>query len=145
MPDPLRSLLLAATRAWVAWQFLKSGWLKLTGWETTVDLFRDEYRVPLLPPEAAALAGTAGELVFPVLLIAGLFTRWSAAGLFAVNLMAVASYWHVLGQEGFEAARAQHLLWGYMLAVVVVFGAGRWSVDAWRTRQQTTGAQLLAN
>jgi len=127
--DHLRSLLLLATRAWVAWQFLKSGWLKLTTWDVTLELFRSEYQVPLLPPEAAAVAGTFGELVFPLLLIPGLLTRAAGLGLSAVNLLAVISYWHVLGGEGFEAALAQHVLWGYMLAVIVLFGGGAISLD----------------
>ena len=126
----LESPLLLALRVWVAWQFLKSGWLKISNWESTLYLFQDEYRVPLLPPLAAAVAGTAGELVFPLLLIAGLLTRYAAAGLFAVNVVAVVSYAHVLLSEGFEAAVGQHYLWGLMLLTVAVFGAGRWSLDA---------------
>jgi putative oxidoreductase len=43
--------------------------------------------------------------------------------------MAVISYWHVLGGEGFEAALAQHVLWGYMLAVIALCGAGALSLD----------------
>jgi putative oxidoreductase len=128
--DHLRPLLLAATRVWVSWQFLKSGWLKITNWDTTLELFRSEYHVPLMPPAFAAVAGTFGELFFPVLLIGGLFTRLGALGLFAVNLMAVVSYWHVLGGEGFEAALAQHVLWGYMLAILATVGAGGISLDA---------------
>lgn len=127
--DPLRSLLLAGTRFWVSWQFLKSGWLKLTTWDTTLELFKSEYQVPLLSPMLAAAAGTAGELLFPALLVLGLFTRVGALGLFAVNLLAVVSYWHVLGQDGFEAAVAQHVLWGYMLIVIALCGAGRLSLD----------------
>ena len=56
-----------ATRLYVSWQFLKSGYLKISSWETTLSLFRDEYHVPLLPPGLAAVAGTFGELFFPVL------------------------------------------------------------------------------
>jgi putative oxidoreductase len=129
--DRLRPLLLLGTRWYVSWQFLKSGWLKLTTWDTTLELFRSEYHVPVLPPGLAAVAGTFGELFFPLLLVLGLFTRLGALGLFAVNLMAVVSYWHVLGAEGFEAALAQHVLWGYMIAVVVFCGAGGISLDAW--------------
>jgi putative oxidoreductase len=127
--DHLRPLLLAGTRLYVSWQFLKSGWLKLTSWDTTLELFRSEYQVPLLPPTLAAVAGTFGELFFPVLLVLGLFTRLGAIGLFAVNAMAVISYWHVLGGEGFEAALAQHVLWGYMLAVIALVGGGGISLD----------------
>ena len=129
---PFASLLLLATRLHVSWQFLKSGWLKLTDWETTLFLFQEEYHTPLLPPAAAAAAGTFGELVFPALLIAGFMGRYAAAGLFAVNVVAVVSYAHVLLGEGFEAALGQHYLWGFMLLVLAVFGPGRWAVDSLR-------------
>ncbi len=137
--DYLRAPLLAAMRLWVSWQFLKAGWLKLTNWDTTVELFRSEYQVPVLPPPIAALAGTFGELFFPLLLALGLFTRVGALGLFAVNLLAAVSYWHVLGQEGFEAAVAQHVLWGLMLLVVAVFGAGDYSLDRMLERRRSAG------
>jgi putative oxidoreductase len=124
------SPLLLALRWYVAWQFLKSGSLKISDWDSTLYLFQEEYHVPLLPPALAALAGTAGELVFPSLLVVGLLTRYSALGLSAVNILAVVSYAHVLLSEGFEAAISQHYLWGALLLVVAVFGPGRWSVDA---------------
>jgi putative oxidoreductase len=127
--DRLRSLLLLGTRLWVSWQFLVSGWIKVTNWDTTLDLFRSEYHVPLLPPYVAAVTGAFGELFFPCLLVLGLFTRAGAVGLFAVNAMALISYWHVLGQDGFEAARGQHYLWGYMALVIATCGAGFFSVD----------------
>lgn len=137
--DHLRPPLLLSTRIWVSWQFLKSGWLKATHWDTTVELFRSEYQVPLLTPTLAAVAGTVGELFFPVLLILGLLSRIGALGLLAVNLMAVVSYWHVLGQEGFEAALAQHLLWGFMLLVIVACGGGRLSLDHALERRVSAG------
>ncbi len=126
---PLQSLLLLATRVYVSWQFLKSGWLKVQDWETTLFLFQEEYKTPVLSPAVAAVAGTFGEIVFPVLLIVGLLGRYSAAALFAVNIMAVVSYAHVLLGDGFEAALGQHYLWGFMLLVLIVFGPGRWSLD----------------
>jgi putative oxidoreductase len=129
---PFASLLLLATRLHVSWQFLKSGWLKLTDWETTLFLFQEEYHTPLLPPAAAAAAGTVGELVLPALLMAGFMGRYAAAGLFAVNVVAVVSYAHVLLGEGFEAALGQHYLWGFMLLVLAVFGPGRWAADSLR-------------
>jgi putative oxidoreductase len=136
--DHLRSLLLLGTRLWVSWQFLKSGWLKLTTWDVTLELFRSEYQVPLLPPGIAAAIGTFGELFFPLLLVLGLLTRVGALGLFAVNALAVISYWHVLGGDGFEAALAQHVLWGFMLAVIAIFGGGALSLD----RLSARGKQL---
>jgi putative oxidoreductase len=129
--DRVRALLLLGTRLWVSWQFLKSGWLKLTTWDVTLELFRSEYHAPLLSPLAAALLGTFGELCFPLLLLTGLFTRVGALGLGVVNVFAVVSYWHVLGSEGYEAALAQHVLWGFMLAVIAVFGGGGLALDRW--------------
>ncbi len=125
----LHSPLALAARGWVAWQFLKSGWLKATSWDTTLFLFQEEYRVPLVSPELAAVGATAGELVFSVLLILELFGRMSAVGLSAVNVMAVYAYAHVLLGEGFEAALGQHYLWGLMLLIIVVYGPGKLSVD----------------
>jgi putative oxidoreductase len=116
-------------RIWVGWVFLKSGWLKIQDWDSTLALFRDEYRVPLLLPPLAAVVGTAGELLFPIFLIAGLAGRLSALGLFAVNALAVISYAHVLYQEGFEAAIGPHYLWGFMLLVLTFYGPGTLSVD----------------
>jgi putative oxidoreductase len=133
--DHLRPLLLLGTRLWVSWQFLKSGWLKVSSWDITLELFRSEYHVPLLPPYLAAVVGAFGELFFPLLLILGLFTRLGALGLFAVNAMAVISYWHVLGGEGFEAALGQHVLWGYMIAVLALCGGGSISLDNLLERQ----------
>jgi putative oxidoreductase len=127
---PFQSLFLLALRLYVSWQFLKSGWLKLQDWETTRLLFEEEYKVPLVSPDVAAALGTAGEIVFPALLIAGLLSRYAALGLSAVNVVAVVAYAHVLTSEGFEAALAQHYLWGLMLLTLLLFGPGRLSVDA---------------
>lgn len=128
--DALQPLFALATRLYVSWVFLKSGWLKLSSWDSTVSLFTDEYKVPLLPPVAAAVVGTFGELFFPVLLIVGLAGRLSALGLFAVNAMAVISYAHVLYSEGFEAAIGQHYLWGFMVAMLALYGPGAMSADS---------------
>lgn len=129
--DALQPAFALASRVYVSWVFLKSGWLKLEDWDSTLALFEHEYRVPLLTPTLAAIAGTAGELLFPILLIVGLFGRFSALGLQAVNVLAVVSYSHVLFQEGFAAAIGQHYLWGYMLAVLAIYGPGAWSLDRW--------------
>ncbi len=121
--------LLLATRLYVGWVFVKSGWLKVSDWPQTLSLFESEYRVPLLPAHLAAYLGAGGELLFGTLVILGLAGRAGASGLFAVNALAFISYRHVLLQDGFEAAVGQHLLWGFMLLVLVVHGPGRWSLD----------------
>jgi putative oxidoreductase len=132
--DALQPLVALGARCWVSWQFLKSGWLKISDWESTLFLFQEEYRTPLLSPAVAAVAGTFGELFFPILLIAGLFGRFAAVGLLAVNVMAVVSYAHVLLTPGFEAALGQHYLWGAWLVMLAVYGPGRLSLDHWLVR-----------
>ncbi len=127
--DLVQSPLLFALRAYVAWQFLHSGWLKLTNWDSTLYLFQEEYHVPLLAPQVAAVVGTFSELFWPALLVIGLWSRVSALGLFAVNAMAVYAYQQVLLAPGYEAALAQHVLWGVISCVLLVFGSGAWSMD----------------
>ena len=129
--DYLHSLVLLATRFYVGWQFWKSGWLKVSSWSTTLGLFRTEYHVPLLPPPVAAVTGAGGELFFPALLFLGLFSRVGALGAFFVNAMAVISYRQVLLADGYEAALGQHVLWGFMLLILAVFGPGRFALDTW--------------
>jgi len=140
--DRLQSPFLLATRGYVGWQFWKSGWLKVTNWDQTLDLFHDEYHVPLLPPDVAACAGAFGELFFPTLLFLGLFGRVGAIGGFAVNAMAVISYRQVLLADGFEAALAQHVLWGFMFLLLTVFGPGWIAVDTWLARRSNSKARF---
>lgn len=126
----LAPVVLLATRVYVGWVFVKSGWLKVSDWSSTLSLFESEYHVPVLPPHLAAYAGAGGELVFGVLVMAGLLGRFGALGLFAVNAMAVISYRHVLFGDGFEAALGQHELWGFMLLTLFVTGPGRLALDS---------------
>jgi putative oxidoreductase len=128
------SLFSLAVRLYIGWQFFKSGLIKVSDWESTVALFTYEYQVPLLPPALAAFMGAAGELAFPILLAAGLLSRPAALGLFAVNAMALLSY-PALWQFECPAAVNDHLYWGAMLLVIVAFGPGRFSLDAWLSRK----------
>jgi len=114
-----------AARLYIAQVFFLAGLSKIRDWETTLALFEDEYQVPFLSPALAALAGTAGELVLPVLLVLGLAGRFAALGLFVVNIVAVISLAEVP-----PVALQQHQLWGSLLLALVLWGPGRWSVDA---------------
>ncbi len=124
--DALQPLAALLARLYIAQVFFLSGLTKLRDWETTVALFTDEYHVPLLPPAAAALLGTAGELVLPVLLVLGLAGRLPALGLFVVNAVAVISL-----SEIAPAALQQHVFWGTLLAGLAIYGGGLWALDRW--------------
>lgn len=118
-----------AIRLYVAQVFFRSGLLKIGNWDGTLYLFENEYRVPLLPPEAAAWLGTFAELFFPVLLALGLAARFAAAALFVFNIVAVVSFWHVLGEN--QAALNSHWYWGVLLLVTLFHGPGKLSLDQW--------------
>lgn len=124
--DALQPLAALLARAYVAEAFFLSGLTKLRDWDITLALFQDEYHVPLLPPDVAAVMGTGGELVLPVLLVLGLGGRFGALGLSVMNVVAVLSLAEIA-----PAALQQHITWGVLLAGVAVFGNGRWSLDSW--------------
>jgi len=124
----LQSPFLLYIRVYVAWVFLKSGMHKIGDWETTVMLFEYEYQVPLLSFELAAYLATFGELVFPVILIAGIGTRFSAIALSFINIMAVVSYYATLAKG---AGLVWHYLWGTMLFINIIYGGGFFSIDQW--------------
>jgi len=117
-------VLLLFCRLWVAWVFFNSGLVKIASWDSTLYLFELEYQVPILPWELAAYMGTAAELILPVFLALGLLTRPMAAILFVFNIIAVVSY-PLLWEKGFY----DHQLWGVMILIVVVWGAGPFSAD----------------
>jgi len=134
--DPLQSLFALGARLYVSWAFLKSGYIKVTNWQSTIYLFENEYHTPVLSPHVAAVAGSFGELFFPTLLVLGLASRLGAIGLFFVNAMAVISYSQVLLAEGSEAALGDHILWGTLISFLIIYGPGKLSLDYLLSRQR---------
>lgn len=126
----LQPISLLVARLYIGWVFFASGLTKIKDWDTTLWLFEEEYQVPLIPHQLAAFLGTAGELVLPVLLVLGLATRFGALGLSVVNIVAVISL-----QEIAPAAYTLHVLWGVLLAQLVLFSSGVLSVDHWLKRK----------
>ncbi len=120
-------LLDVGLRLFLANVFFKSGLTKIQTWDSTLYLFNEEYRVPLLPPEFAAYLATGAELALPVLLVFGLFGRFAALGLSILNAVAAYSYYNELSEAGLN----QHIYWGLLLAVLMLHGMGKWSLDAW--------------
>lgn len=122
--DALQPLACLLARIYVAKVFFLSGLTKLRDWDTTLALFQDEYKVPLLPADVAALLGTGGEIVLPVLLVLGLGGRFAALGLSVVNVVAVLALADIA-----PAALEQHFSWGILLAGLALFGNGPWAAD----------------
>ena len=115
------SLLEFGMRLAVGATFFRSGMLKYQSFDTAIALFRDEYRLPLLPPELAAYMGTTVELSAPVLLVAGVFGRIGAAALLVMTL----TIQFLVYPENWP----EHLMWGSILAYVLSRGAGKLSID----------------
>jgi putative oxidoreductase len=117
-PLPLLQLLF---RLAVASVFLKAGLNKLASWELTVQLFVDEYKVPVLPPDLAAAMAATFEIGCSMLLIAGLATRLAALPL--LGMIAV------IQTFVYPSAYAEHLTWASILTFLLTRGGGRWSLD----------------
>lgn len=120
------SVLALPLRFGVAWIFWNSAQVKRINWQRTIELFTDEYRVPLLPPEWAAYMAFAIEITTPVLLVLGLFTR--AAVLVLIGMTAV------IQTFVYPDAWPTHLQWTAMMLVLLCRGAGAVSLDnfLWR-------------
>lgn len=135
--DPLRRIadrilapiLFLTIRLFMADIFFKSGWLKfqnlLNGnWDSTVYLFQDVFPVPGVPANIAAVLGTTGELVLPVLLAVGLFARLGAAGLIGMTMV-----FQFLVPPEYDIANPVHYYWMMLLGVIFVKGPGTLSLD----------------
>lgn len=116
------SLMLLTGRIAVASVFLKSGLLKIQSWDTAVQLFRDEYRVPILPPEIAAQLAATFEIGCAMLLIAGLASRLATLPL--LGMIAV------IQTFVYPEAWPDHLMWASLLALILARGPGAISLDA---------------
>ena len=118
-------LLALAARAAVAAIFFLSGRTKVDGLLTVNDsaylLFHEEYKVPLLPPEFAAHVATYAEHLFPILLVLGLFTRFSALALLGMTA--------VIQIFVYPDAWPTHLSWAALMLYLIGRGAGPVSLD----------------
>ncbi len=95
--------------------------------DAVVDLFRDEYRLPLLPPELAATMAAWAEHVFPALILLGLATRFSALALLGMTA--------TIQIFVYPDAYPTHGVWAAVLLFLVARGAGPLSLDALLARR----------
>lgn len=104
--------------------FFRSGLTKIDGFalkDATFYLFAEEYKVPLLPPVLAAYMATAAELTMPLLLWAGLGSRFAAVALLAMT--------GVIQTFVYPDAYMTHGLWAIALLLIVKYRAGALSID----------------
>jgi len=117
-PLPIAQLLF---RLAIASVFLKAGLTKMASWEVTVQLFADEYQVPVLPPEVAALMATTVEVSCSTLLALGLATRVATLPLLGmIAVIQIFVYPH---------AWSEHLTWSSLLLFLLTRGGGPLSLD----------------
>ena len=88
---------------------------------SAVELFRDEFRLPLIPPELAAPLAAFAEHLFPLLLLVGLATRFSALALLAMTL--------TIQLFVYPDAYPTHGVWAAVLLYLIARGPGAFSID----------------
>jgi putative oxidoreductase len=121
IPDWLIAL---AARVFPAAVFWQSGQTKVAGFHlkpSAIALFQNEYQLPLIDPVIAAHISTFSEHFFPILLVIGLATRFSAlALLFMTAVIEIFVY---------PGAWPTHGVWATCFLVVVARGPGLLSLD----------------
>jgi putative oxidoreductase len=120
------SILQLMFRIAIAAVFWSSGLTKIASWDTTIALFRDEYMVPLLPPELTAVMSATFELSCSALIVVGLATRLATLPLlgmtFVIEVFVYPEYW------------AMHLMWASILLFLLTKGPGVFSLDYYARR-----------
>ena len=115
-------LVALTARLALAQVFWSSAQTKLLSWQTTLYLFANSYKVPLLPPTFAAYMAVTMEITMPPLLLLGLATRFAALALFGMTA--------VIEIFVYPMAWPTHIQWAAMLLVLMSQGAGTLSLDA---------------
>jgi putative oxidoreductase len=95
--------------------------------DSVVALFADEYRLPLLPPEIAAVTGAFAEHLFPLLILLGLATRLSALALLGMTM--------TIQLLVYPDAYPTHGVWATVLLYLIARGPGSISLDHWIARR----------
>lgn len=101
------------------------GWPHLS--ESALELFRSEYRLPLLPPELAAPMAAFGEHFFPILILLGLATRFSSLALLVMTA--------TIQIFVYPDAYPTHGVWAAVLLMLIARGPGKLSLDHWIDRR----------
>jgi putative oxidoreductase len=105
----------------IASVFFKSGHAKILSWDTTILLFANEYRVPVLSPQTAASLAASFELGCSALILLGLLTRFATLPLLAMVF--------VIQTFVYPENWVEHLTWAAMLVFLLTRGPGPLSLD----------------
>ena len=131
-----QSLISLAARIFPAAVFWRSGETKVEGWHVTdsaIDLFRDEYALPLVDPALTAKIAAFSEHFFPALLVIGLASRFSALALLGMTA--------VIEIFVYRDAWPEHGVWAACFLVVIARGPGIFSLDHLLARRWSRGAK----
>ena len=124
------TLIAIPLRLAMATVFWSSAMVHFASWDTTLALFEDEYKVPLLPPDLAAYMAVSIEVITPVLLVLGLLTRPASLVLLGMTT--------VIEIFVYPQAWPTHIQWAAMLLVLLARGPGKLSLD-WLFRRRLLG------
>jgi putative oxidoreductase len=115
--------------------FMRSGLVKLSDWNSTLLLFQNEYRVPVLPPQLAAYMAASVELGCSSLILLGLATRLSVLVLFGlITVIQIFVY---------PNAWPDHIQWVAFMFILLARGPGMISVDALIASRVNNGLPAL--
>lgn len=117
----LFSALVLFMRLWMAKIFWWSGLTKISSWSTTIALFTNLYKIPVIPPMCAACLSTATELTCPILLTLGLASRFATIPMLIMTAVIQCTY----------APCIDNAYWAMLLATILLYGPGIYSLDAW--------------
>jgi putative oxidoreductase len=117
----MQPVVLLVIRFWLARIFWYSGLIKISSWQSTVFLFREEYRVPFFSPEMAAFFSTVFEIACPIMLIMGFMTRFAT-----LPLLVMTAFIQYIYPDVMETA-----YWVLLFGVLFCFGPGKISLDEW--------------
>jgi len=100
---------------------IQLGWPRLS--DSVIPLFKDEYNLPLIPPEVAAPMAAFAEHLFPALILLGLATRLSAFALLGMTM--------TIQLLVYPGAYPAHGTWAAVLLFLIAYGPGKLSIDHW--------------